>query len=281
MDKLTLKTIIDRVTNNGAEEFKLYKLMADGEWQSHVDNFVRNNVIHCASYMVSELASNETYQDNEDLLNLYRSEDWETPVDDYLTDQADYSEKVDFLEYMNIDVPTMQLTVATDNVGEKWSFQTGDNSFTGGAYGLPHWAVVEVEHDSDTELLHDEIIRQLSDLVGSDKLYCSDEIEEWIGGAIDDFTETVEDLIDQSIADWAVSDDPDYQYAADYLNIDPEYNEIFEHWIVNDWFAGEMAKRGETTGELLGFTIWGRGTTGQGISMDSVVNRIYFDMVSE
>lgn len=59
--------------------------------------------------------------------------------------------------------PGMQLTVGWD--GRKdWSFQTGDNSFTGGAYGYQHWAVVSVRRDSEPRALANEIIDQLEEV---------------------------------------------------------------------------------------------------------------------
>jgi hypothetical protein len=61
------------------------------------------------------------------------------------------------------DVPSMQLTIAIDDWASCWSFQTGDNSYTGGAYGLPHWAVVCLYRDSNSSEIADEIIDQLED----------------------------------------------------------------------------------------------------------------------
>ena len=56
------------------------------------------------------------------------------------------------------------LTVGADGKGRKsWSFQTGDNSFTGGAYLYPHWAVVEVESDSNSDELARSIVDQLEE----------------------------------------------------------------------------------------------------------------------
>ena len=34
------------------------------------------------------------------------------------------------------------LTIGLNDEGDEWSYQTGDNSFTGGAYSFPHWSVV-------------------------------------------------------------------------------------------------------------------------------------------
>jgi hypothetical protein len=46
----------------------------------------------------------------------------------------------------------------------EWSYQTGDNSYTGGAYGYPHWAVVSVYRRSDSRALARDIRNQLADL---------------------------------------------------------------------------------------------------------------------
>ena len=62
------------------------------------------------------------------------------------------------------DVPSMDLTVATNDKVTGWSFQTGDNSFTGGAYGLPHWAVVTLTRDCDPQSVVDDIFRQWAEL---------------------------------------------------------------------------------------------------------------------
>lgn len=61
-------------------------------------------------------------------------------------------------------------------------------------------------------------------------------------------------------------------------NIDPEIHEALEHWIVTDWFARKLKEQGEATGELFGLTIWGRGCSGQAISLDGVIRTIAHEM---
>lgn len=63
------------------------------------------------------------------------------------------------------DEPSMQLTVATDDELSGWNYQTGDNSFTGGAYGLPHWAVIYLTPDSDPSEIVSEIFGQWAELI--------------------------------------------------------------------------------------------------------------------
>jgi hypothetical protein len=61
------------------------------------------------------------------------------------------------------DEPGVQLTVGWD--GKKdWSAQSGDNSFTGGAYGYQYWAVVSVYRDTKTVDLVGDICDQLEEV---------------------------------------------------------------------------------------------------------------------
>jgi hypothetical protein len=63
--------------------------------------------------------------------------------------------------------PGVDLTVAVNDAGDSWSFQTGDNSFSGGAYLNPHWAVVTIGRDSTAEEILSDIIQQLEELLES------------------------------------------------------------------------------------------------------------------
>lgn len=54
------------------------------------------------------------------------------------------------------DPPSMRLTIGADRSG--WNYQTGDNSYTGGAYGFADWSSVAIYRDSDPAEVADEII---------------------------------------------------------------------------------------------------------------------------
>jgi hypothetical protein len=58
----------------------------------------------------------------------------------------------------------MQLTIGTN--GDSWGWQTGDNSFTGGAYSYPHWGVVYIFEDTTADDLAKEALDQIDDLLG-------------------------------------------------------------------------------------------------------------------
>ena len=67
----------------------------------------------------------------------------------------------------------------------------------------------------------------------------------------------------------------------DANNVDPEQNEIYEHWIVSEWLAARLEERGEVIErDFYGLTIWGRACTGQAILLDDVICSIYDEVAS-
>ena len=57
---------------------------------------------------------------------------------------------------------TMELTIATDD-GNQWNYQTGDNSYSGGCYGLKHWAYICITADDKRDDIYTDAIEQLGD----------------------------------------------------------------------------------------------------------------------
>lgn len=64
------------------------------------------------------------------------------------------------------------------------------------------------------------------------------------------------------------------QEACEEARIDPQEREIYEHWIVDSWFAKRLEEHGEKIGKVHGLTVWGRPTTGQAILLDYVIAEI-------
>lgn len=60
--------------------------------------------------------------------------------------------------------PSMCVTLGFTPEDGSWDFQTGDNSYTGGAYLHPDWAVVSVYRDSNARELAKEVVEQLAQL---------------------------------------------------------------------------------------------------------------------
>lgn len=75
-------------------------------------------------------------------------------------------------------------------------------------------------------------------------------------------------------------DDSEPQDFCNHFEIEPHQIETYEFWVVSDYFGRKLSERGENVQEILGLTVWGRTTTGQAISMDSVICDIYDDINS-
>jgi len=59
-------------------------------------------------------------------------------------------------------------------------------------------------------------------------------------------------------------------------SLDPVQAEVYEHWAVTDWFADKLEAAGEKIDrDFAGLCVWARTTTGQSMTMDGVIQRIY------
>ncbi len=61
--------------------------------------------------------------------------------------------------------PSMDVTIGWTPETGSYAFQTGDNSYTGGAYGYPHWAVVYLDRRSNSTEMARDVREQLMELV--------------------------------------------------------------------------------------------------------------------
>lgn len=67
----------------------------------------------------------------------------------------------------NREVKELELTVGVTPTEEglAWNYQTGDNSFTGGAYGHPHWVCLYLTRRSNCRELSKDAVDQLKELL--------------------------------------------------------------------------------------------------------------------
>jgi hypothetical protein len=70
----------------------------------------------------------------------------------------------DFRAFEDDDQPGIQLTIGHNPDSGDWSYQTGDNSYSGSAYGYPNWAVVGVYRRSNSRDVARDILSQLHDM---------------------------------------------------------------------------------------------------------------------
>lgn len=67
------------------------------------------------------------------------------------------------------NIPGMQVTIgftpSSEDNSFSWHYQTGDNSYQGGAYGHSHWAVVSLYRRSNSKSLALDCADQIADSV--------------------------------------------------------------------------------------------------------------------
>ena len=71
----------------------------------------------------------------------------------------------DYRAYEEDSIPGILVTVGADLNDDgsfSWGFQTGDNSYTGGAYGFPHWAVIGLYRRSNCRALAQDAVEQIT-----------------------------------------------------------------------------------------------------------------------
>lgn len=71
------------------------------------------------------------------------------------------------------------------------------------------------------------------------------------------------------------------EQACELDSLDPYECEVYEHWAVSQWLADKLIAQGERVDtDFVGLNIWARTTTGESISVDGCIARIYADMMA-
>ena len=95
--------------------------------------------------------------------------------------------------------------------------------------------------------------------------------EGWTGPHQDKFGATYfEDTTDGQT--WTASN---WDELCNDFDIEPYEREVFEHWAVSEWLTDKLIAKGEKVDkDFASMCVWARTTTGQAISMDSVIEQI-------
>jgi hypothetical protein len=62
-------------------------------------------------------------------------------------------------------IPAMQITISINDDCDSWTYQTGDNSYTGSCYHHPYWGVGTLYRRSNSPRLANELIRDLAEQI--------------------------------------------------------------------------------------------------------------------
>ena len=97
----------------------------------------------------------------ETLEQNFREDYGRTPSD--LDPSAHWDELLE-IEPDLADCCFLSLTIGASGESKRFGAQTGDNSYTGGAYGYPHWAVVNIYASDKPKDVARDIQSQISEL---------------------------------------------------------------------------------------------------------------------
>lgn len=70
----------------------------------------------------------------------------------------------DYRAYEDDETPGILLTIGASPDGS-WDYQTGDNSYSGGAYMHPHWGVAAIYRRSNCVEVARDIVSQIADVM--------------------------------------------------------------------------------------------------------------------
>jgi hypothetical protein len=282
-------------------------MITDKEIHEAASSIVKNEVYYCVSSLISDLvkiASNcdlhglHVDLDYDELLNLSISENWSEPASWFIMHDADMDELEAIADnngywdevLLGCGVPEtaaqksdmicldchthLQIPEGDETLSDKRRAEL--DNFTNEFMKEPKEYMARLDLD-------EEFYRPMhgcdccgSTLAGSYFAYTnmedySDDLNDRIASMED--PEAAKRAIRKAVDD-LVTDDDSYRKICEDNGIDPEYREVYEHWIVSNWLAARLEEKGEITGEVSGLTIWGRCTTGQSISMDWVIEQI-------
>lgn len=86
--------------------------------------------------------------------------DLKTEIGDDMIDPEDERNERVFGERA---LPSMEITVGYDPKDKSWGVQSGDNSYTGTAYGFPIWGVDTFYRRSNSREIARDLIDQIAD----------------------------------------------------------------------------------------------------------------------
>lgn len=134
-------------------------------------------------------------------------------------------------------------------------------------------------HEKANNLVRSEVYANLSHLVEAMAAKGDEEAMDLMCGVLDYESAAIDEgwkFIDDA---WRyegfVDEYEDAQELCEDQGIDPHEREVFEHWSVSSWLASQLEKHGEKVArDWYGHNVWARTTTGQSISIDTVIENV-------
>lgn len=266
---------------------KTFAQMNDSEKQDLASKLVHNEIGHCFSNTFSTLwafvSQDCEHVEYDDMYSLVGAYDYDTAVTEHING-LDMRETYDLASELESSENELTKQLHKTMVAElknylveytKWDWKVGayDDFFNN--YDIENsdlsWDEEEDKHEYMLRV-QPKIVEYFSnydnfyDFV--DWIETNPEMDEWIGADLDGVKKLCFDAIDEN---------GDLEQYSNDNNLDPTFDEAYEHWIVSSWLADKLPN----TADVTGLTIWARFTTGQAICLDHNIQSIAFDVYSE
>lgn len=238
---------------------------------------VQREVMCCASQVVSALYEATQYPmgslrlEEDDIRDLMSRADYENPGRDHIQD-LDVWDLEEVVELMDGDweefiveqgMPTNDmLQEAVDALDERISDLSVEIN------SMEDEATLTYDQQVTLNTLNVELAK-----VEAGRASLPEDLDDWLkleDGRIEKLREAVTILVDDTANGWRT--------LVESEDIDPEYDDVYEHWVVTDWFGRTLEQEGEIVRNVCGLTIWGRCCTGQAIALDYVIQKIACDL---
>lgn len=287
------KRLIDQVPKSIRAAIK-----QNGDFQRMVDDFVREHVVQGANELVDRLRNAEGFE--EDLEQLQPEPDYQEACDqngveivqdgdvyyhfhwryantiEVGTDGKGYVDFPKFAEDRGLDLAAW----AWDKLNDRPILRSDVND--------ENAADVEVDLDVLSGVIEHTVSPDGSDVVGAlayiakavgqsalaEALESDDKRQDLLSGYVRPASELCVEEFDSKVD--AARD------ACDAYNLDANVPDIYGYFVVDDILAARLEDRGELVArDFVGFTLWGRTTSGQMISSDHIIEEIFIDFDSE
>lgn len=238
---------------------------------------VQREVMCCASQVVSALYEATQYPmdslrlEEDDIRDLMSRPDYENPGRSYIED-LDVWDLEEVVELMDGDweeflveqgMPTNDmLQEAVDALDERISDLGVEIS------SMEDGATLTYDQQVTLNTLNVELAK-----FEAERTSLPEDLDDWLkleDGRIEKLREAVITLVDDTTNGWCT--------LCEDMDVEPDYDEVYEHWVVSDWLGRKLEGNGEIVRNVCGLTIWGRCTSGQAIALDYVIQKIACDL---
>jgi len=252
------------------------KVVDESEFQRACDRYVQQNIVCCVSSLMYDIGKNleqsaEIFDfDCDEAYGWFSRPDYETAA-------------TNFIENADLD----DLETIADEHGY-WDAVVGEVKGALGDKLLNHYKITY--HDAgdisgDSESYEEYWAVSEADAIKQFKAsrFCNEDTEVTdieVDEEHEDWFETqpeAMDLLREGVAK-LVTTNQEYQWVCENFNQDYDYDEVYEHWVVQEQFARELRDQGYVVFEFGGMTVYGRMTTGQSMSLDWNVRNAVMQM---